>query len=1068
MKPIIDLQLADVMQPHVFAVPADTLLSAMIERMKHHPVTHVVILEGDKPVGMLTERDLVRLLHRRIVCERSVREVMSAPVVTVPASLGFKPAYVQLCLSRLRHLVAVNAEGKVVGVAAEQDFLGHLGLELFHSVKSLRGMIDITVPRLASNVPVVEAIDLMLREKRGCVAVVKNSRLLGIFTEHQAPGILARHADGSPVTLGEAVHEGNCQIADSATVAEVITQLVSNRIGYVVVTTATGEIVGAIAQARLLENVRATIHTEIAGRQLAQDQLQRIEERFEATLTQQKGFFKTVIQTIPDLIWLKDPDGVYLACNPAFEKFFGKPEADIVGKNDFDFMSHELAEFFRGHDRDAMAAGNPTVNEEWITYADDGHRALLKTIKTPMYAPDGTALGVLGISHDITEMRRQNVALWETNERLEAAASAGIVGVWDWDIPNNRLVWDKVMYQLYGLRKGEFAEAYEAWASAIHPEDKAYTEGEIQAALRGEREYAPEFRVIWPDGSIHYLKAKSHTTYDDQGKPLRMIGINYDQTEQKTTELTLEHKVAERTDDLQTTNAKLRDTEFAMDSVGIGIHWTDFASGRFIHVNRYAAELLGYTTEELLQRSVSDIDPHFPQAVYQEMAERIRQHGYLKFETEQMTRDGSYVPVEMTVYYHAGDDVNPPRMISFMLDITQRKQAEQALLEAKAAAESANLAKSAFLANMSHEIRTPLNAITGMAHLIRRAGLSPDQEERLDKLEAAGEHLLNVINNILDLSKIEAGKFELEETDIRVESILGNVTSMLRDRAQAKYLDLLTEAHSLPHQLRGDPTRLQQALLNYATNAVKFTERGNITLRVRSMQENQDSVLLRFEVQDTGIGIDPATLPKLFAAFEQADNTTTRKYGGTGLGLAITQRIARMMGGDAGAESTPGAGSTFWLTVRLKKGKSTATPESAASGEDAESVLKRDHAGRRVLLAEDEPINREITLMMLEDAGLAADVAEDGIQAVELATRNTYDLILMDMQMPHMDGVDATLEIRKLHSGDKLPILAMTANAFAEDKVRCLKAGMNDFITKPAKPEVLFATLLKWLTQFHQ
>jgi signal transduction histidine kinase/ActR/RegA family two-component response regulator len=433
-----------------------------------------------------------------------------------------------------------------------------------------------------------------------------------------------------------------------------------------------------------------------------------------------------------------------------------------------------------------------------------------------------------------------------------------------------------------------------------------------------------------------------------------------------------------------------------------------------------------------------------------------------------MTRDGSYVPVEMTVYYHAGDDVNPPRMISFMLDITQRKQAEQALLEAKAAAESANLAKSAFLANMSHEIRTPLNAITGMAHLIRRAGLSPDQEERLDKLEAAGEHLLNVINNILDLSKIEAGKFELEETDIRVESILGNVTSMLRDRAQAKYLDLLTEAHSLPHQLRGDPTRLQQALLNYATNAVKFTERGNITLRVRSMQENQDSVLLRFEVQDTGIGIDPATLPKLFAAFEQADNTTTRKYGGTGLGLAITQRIARMMGGDAGAESTPGAGSTFWLTVRLKKGKSTATPESAASGEDAESVLKRDHAGRRVLLAEDEPINREITLMMLEDAGLAADVAEDGIQAVELATRNTYDLILMDMQMPHMDGVDATLEIRKLHSGDKLPILAMTANAFAEDKVRCLKAGMNDFITKPAKPEVLFATLLKWLTQFHQ
>ncbi len=387
---------------------------------------------------------------------------------------------------------------------------------------------------------------------------------------------------------------------------------------------------------------------------------------------------------------------------------------------------------------------------------------------------------------------------------------------------------------------------------------------------------------------------------------------------------------------------------------------------------------------------------------------------------------------------------------------------------ARQSADEASQAKSAFLANMSHEIRTPLNAITGMSHLIRRAGLPPDQLERFDKLEGAGEHLLGIINNILDLSKIEAGKFELEETDVRIENILGNVASMLQDRAQSKRLQLLTQIQSLPSRLRGDPTRLQQALLNYATNAIKFTEQGSITLCALLVQEDEDSVLLRLEVTDTGIGIAPDTLSKLFTAFEQADNTTTRKYGGTGLGLAITRRIAQLMGGDAGAESTPGVGSAFWLTVRLNKGELTTTAETTLSGEDAEVVLKRDYAGCRILLAEDEPINREITLMMLDDAGLVVDVAEDGLEALKLASRNSYDLILMDMQMPNMDGIDATLEIRKLPSGAKVPILAMTANAFAEDKARCFKAGMNDFITKPVKPEALFEILLKWLSLRHE
>jgi CheY-like chemotaxis protein len=246
---------------------------------------------------------------------------------------------------------------------------------------------------------------------------------------------------------------------------------------------------------------------------------------------------------------------------------------------------------------------------------------------------------------------------------------------------------------------------------------------------------------------------------------------------------------------------------------------------------------------------------------------------------------------------------------------------------------------------------------------------------------------------------------------------------------------------------------------------VKFTEHGCVFLRVDCFKEDAQSAWLRFEVEDTGIGIAPDILPRLFSAFEQADNSTTRKYGGTGLGLAITKKIAELMDGDAGAESTLGQGSRFWFTACLKKDRRAGHAATVQESSGAEAILKRQCAGVRVLLAEDEPINREITLMLLDEIGLVVDVAEDGLAAVELVDRNDYALILMDMQMPRMDGLEATQTIRRHPRAGKVPIIAMTANAFAEDKARCHEAGMNDFIAKPVNPEVLFATLLKWLTQ---
>ena len=386
------------------------------------------------------------------------------------------------------------------------------------------------------------------------------------------------------------------------------------------------------------------------------------------------------------------------------------------------------------------------------------------------------------------------------------------------------------------------------------------------------------------------------------------------------------------------------------------------------------------------------------------------------------------------------------------------------LNEARRRAESANRAKSTFLANMSHEIRTPMNSILGLTYLMRGADPTPEQANKLMQIDASARHMLSIINNVLDLAKIEAGKLTLEQSEFHLDELFDHTRTLQKEQAKLNGLSIEIDPISVPCLLRGDITRLRQCLLNYISNAVKFSKHGTIHLRVKKLQESDKGILLKFEVQDPGIGIEPDRLSNLFEAFEQAEVSTTREYGGTGLGLTINRHLAQLMGGTVGAESEPGQGSTFWFTALLGYGRN-----GAANTISDKMQLGPCHAGSRILLVEDNVINREVALALLDGSSLVVDTAENGREAVAMVRSTTYDLVLMDIQMPEMNGLEATRLIRSMPnstaSSKDVPILAMTASVFSEDRQIYMAVGMNGFVAKPVQPANLFSSIAKWLPE---
>lgn len=764
---------------------------------------------------------------------------------------------------------------------------------------------------------------------------------------------------------------------------------------------------------------------------------------------------RRILENVPDLIFI-DRDDCIRYINPAGVRLLGARDAgELLGRPVYDLIPSDDHATLRSRIatlRSAPGVSGPVLQETLL--ALDGSVVDVE-FHAVSYTFDGH-LDVQVICHDIRGRIETMQALRSRNEQLERFNRAAVdreLAMIDLKREANRMSRELGREPGYALRRPHIDNA----RGPDHPEsdDGCGSTQRPEQALRT-------------------------AALADQERE-RLAALNLMEDAQLAR--------AEAEDALirsRASEARFHGT-FEQAALGIAMVAPD---GHWLRVNERLCRIVGYSAEELLGKTFHDITHPDDVAEGLDASRRLLENEseHHAVEKRYIRKDGGVVWINLTISLAHKADGTPDYFISVIEDITDRKRMSDELdqhrhhLEelvarrtaelddARRQAEAANQAKSAFLANMSHEIRTPLNAIVGLTYLLRERITDAEQRDRLQRIVGASGHLLRLINELLDLAKIESGKLTLDAAPFDLGLLLRESAALMAERARARGLELSVELDPLLEGapiLIGDATRLRQILLNYVGNAIRFTEKGLIQVRARVLETGAEDPLLRFEVEDHGVGIAADDHDRLFHAFEQLDASTTRHYGGTGLGLAINRRLAELMGGTVGVESTPGAGSLFWATARLRRGDQGAFSVSASSappvnGPRGRAGLPR---GAHLLLVEDNPVNQAVAWDLLTESGLAIDVAEHGAQAVAMTELTAYDAILMDMHMPVMDGIEATRRIRTIPGRDRTPIIAMTASAFEDDRRRCLDAGMNDYLAKPFDPEDLYALLRRWITR---
>ncbi len=776
--------------------------------------------------------------------------------------------------------------------------------------------------------------------------------------------------------------------------------------------------------------------------------------------------YRRLLQNTPIDILEIDTDGLVVDYNRASPGF---TEMATTERKKFPLIS--LAdESYQDHLQLLInrALTGETEEFEFSKTNDSGVRIYSANLIPIQNAEEGVE-SLLGIFQDITERRDAEKLLLESEERFARAFNSNPSGMQVVDIETGqRLMVNDRLCEMTGKSREELM-ARNATENPLWT-DQATLESKLQALREtGEvRDFA--LTVEMANGETRNLLANSALVNT------MVISSIIDITERKVAEHQLKKLVEERTAQLSESRRSARESERrykeSAEIAQLG-HWEfDGLNHHFLMVSEVYASLYGYSAEEFLERFQSA--PKEYSMIHPEDRERVRSAwsnedaGKVEFRITDAAGKLRYLKEHFISITNENGEYLYTRGTT--QDITDIAETEQALREARDSAEMASKAKAEFLANMSHEIRTPMNAIVGLTHLLSQTQLDGDQITRISKIESSTKHLLTIVNDILDFSKIEAGKLELEQRQFNSHDLLEQVTSLIREEAYQKKISLTWESETLPEHLIGDETRLRQSLINFAGNAIKFTQKGSITIRGLLLQTKGDQHHVRFEVADSGVGINKSKLHTIFESFEQADLSTTREHGGTGLGLAITRRLVELMGGEIGVESEEGKGSVFWFSLWLEEAsKETQSVKPLSYRKDAKQELRANYAASRVLLVEDNPINQEVAEELLKSAGLIVEIASDGLQAIAMATQERFDLVLMDIQMPKLDGIEAARRMResnvRARGGKHLPILAMSANIFVDDRRAATDAGMDDFVAKPVQPENLFKTLIKWLSE---